>query len=167
MDGASWSLWYTSEKFEYYDDGLIFYATSFSLCLKQLRVGWRGVSTSTNSMKLKLTPDIPLDKRWPLMTSSFSLVTWVQYTYQKQNEEQIPSLSFIATILISNFARYVRVTKELHPWHHHGSQVSWIQFTDQIENEDQILYLNFYMHYWLQICQICRSDIRFEFMASS
>ena len=41
------------------------------------------------------------------------LVTWVQVTDQKQYQEQIP-LGSIATTLISNFVRYVRVTKELH-----------------------------------------------------
>ena len=73
----------------------------------------------------------------------------------------------ITTMLISNFVRYIRVTKKLHPWHHHGSHVTWIQFKDRIENEGQILYFKFYMPYWLQLCQICWGDIRFEFMTSS
>ena len=52
-------------------------------------------------------------------------------------------------------------------WYHHGAHVTWVQFADQIENETQNLYLKFYMHYWLQLCQICWGDIRFEFMTSS
>ena len=38
--------------------------------------------------------------------------------------------------LTTKFGRYVRMTKELHPWHHHGSHVTWVQFTDKIKNED-------------------------------
>ena len=89
------------------------------------------------------------------------LIYWLGYNLQTKNKMRniYPISGSIATILTSNF---VRVTKELYPWHHHGSHVTVIQFTDQIENEDQILYLKFYMHYWLQLCQICLGDIRFE-----
>ena len=45
-------------------------------------------------------------------------------------------------LLTSNFVRYVRVTKELHSWHHHGGHVTWVQFTDKMENEEQIWYLS-------------------------
>ena len=97
------------------------------------------------------------------------LVTWLGYNSQTRNKMKdiYPISGSIATMLISDFVRYVRVTIELQPWHHHGSHVTWKQFTDRIENEEQILYLRFYIHYWLQLCQICWGDIRFEFMTSS
>ena len=74
----------------------------------------------------------------------------MQFTDQKQNEEQIPYSSSMATILMSNFLTYVRVTKELHLWHNHASYLTWIQFTDWMEIEDQNFYLKFFMGYWLQ-----------------
>ena len=108
---------------------------------------------------------------WQKMTNDdvIILVIWLGYNLQTRNKmrSRYPISGSIATILISNLVRYVRVTKELHRWHHRGSHVTWIQCTDWIENEDQILYLKFHMHYWLQLCQICWGDIRFEFMTSS
>ena len=41
-------------------------------------------------------------------------------------------------LLTSNFVRYVRVTKKLHSWHHHGGHVTSVQFTDKMKNEEQI-----------------------------
>ena len=69
------------------------------------------------------------------------LVTWLGYNLKIRNKmrNRYPTPGSIATILISNFVRYVRATKELHPWHHHGSHVTWIKCTDRMENEDQIL----------------------------
>ena len=108
---------------------------------------------------------------WQRMTINdvINLVTWLRYNLQTRSKirNRYPISGSIATILISNFVRYVRVTKKLHPWHYHDSQVTWIQFTDPIENEDQILYLKFYMYYWLKFCQICWGEIRFGFMTSS
>ena len=58
-------------------------------------------------------------------------------------------------VLTTNFVRYLRITKELHPWHnHHGGHVTWVQFIGKIENEEQIFYLKFYMHFWFQKFQI-------------
>ena len=98
-----------------------------------------------------------------------NLVTCFRYNLQTRSKirNRYPIPGSIATILISNFVRYNRVTKKLHTWHYQGSQVTWIQFTDPIENEDQILHLKFYMYYWLKVCQICWGEIRFEFMTSS
>ena len=53
-------------------------------------------------------------------------------------------------VLTTNFVRFARMTKDLHPWHHHGGHVAWVQFTYKIENEGQIWYLKFYVHF----CQI-------------
>ena len=81
------------------------------------------------------------------------LVTWLVYNLQTRSKmrNRYPISGSFATILTSNFVRYVRVTKDLQTWQHHDSHVTWIQFTDAIENEDQILYLKFYMHYWLEL----------------
>ena len=53
--------------------------------------------------------------------------------------KRYPISVFIATIMISTCVRHVMVTKEFHPWHHHGSHVTWMQFTIQIENDLQTL----------------------------
>ena len=66
-------------------------------------MGWRvvppssGISTSTYGMKLKLTSDNQkyfLTKGDHWWRHHFSHVTCVQFTDQKQNEEQIPYLRF-------------------------------------------------------------------------
>ena len=52
-------------------------------------------------------------------------------------------------VLITKFGRYVRMTKELHTWHHRCGHVTQIKLSYQIENEDQIWCVKCYMHYWL------------------
>ena len=91
---------------------------------------------------------------WQTMTIWWRhhLATWLGYNLQTRNKmrNRYPILGFIANILISNFARHVTVTKELHPWHHYGGHVTWVQFADKINNEDQIWYLKFHLHFLLK-----------------
>ena len=102
---------------------------------------------------------------WQKMTIDdiIILVTWLWCNKQTRNKmrNRYPISGSIATILISNFVRYVRVTKELHLWHHHSNHaIMWLGYKLQTR------YLKLYMYYWLRLCQICWSDIRFEFMMS-
>ena len=60
-----------------------------------------------------------------------------KFTAHIENEDQIRCLKFYMHYSF-NFVRYVRVTKELHPWHHHDGSVTRVQLTDKIENVDQI-----------------------------
>ena len=101
-------------------------------------------------------------------TDVIILVTWFGNNLETRNKMRNRYLfsGFIGTILISNFVSYVKVTKELHPWHHHGSHLIWIGVIDGIESEDQIFCLKIYMYYWLQLCQICWGDIRITSMTS-
>ena len=79
------------------------------------------------------------------------VVMWLDTIYRSERKWGPDLVSQVLhTLLTSNFVRYVKVTKELLPWHHHGSHVTWVQFTDKIENEDQIWYLKFYVQFWLK-----------------
>ena len=60
-----------------------------------------------------------------------------KFTAHIENEDQIRCLKFYMHYSF-NFVRYVWVTKELHPWHHHDGSVTRVQLTDKIENVDQI-----------------------------
>ena len=62
-------------------------------------------------------------------------------TICRQDRKWGPDLvsQLLYALLTSNFVIYIRVTKELHPWHHHSGYVTWVQFTDK----SQIWYLKF------------------------
>ena len=141
-----------------------------SLLLIIPEAAWKVVSHPTRFLNIHIWYKVETyttHTSWQKMTNDnvIILVTWLGYNLETRNKmrNRCPNSGFITAILISYFVRCVRVTKELHPWHHHGSHMTWIQFADQIKNQDQ----KFYMQYWLQLSQICWGDIKFEFMTSS
>ena len=104
--------------------GLTLRAACFSLYLTQLR--GRGVGNSHHPpqyLKIHKWYKVKTFTRhisWQKMTIDdvAILVTWLGDNLQTRNKmgNRYPISGFPATVLISNFVRYIRVTKESHPW---------------------------------------------------